>query len=32
VTTGKGYYLVSQARHQPAGLVELLDWLQAVAQ
>jgi LysR family glycine cleavage system transcriptional activator len=32
VTTGKGYYLVSQARQQPAGLVELLDWLQAVAQ
>ena len=32
VTTGKGYYLVSQATHLPAGLVELLDWLQAVAQ
>ncbi|HDS1815738.1 TPA: LysR family transcriptional regulator [Pseudomonas putida] len=32
VTTGKGYYLVSQAKHLPAGLVELMDWLQAVAQ
>ena len=31
VTTGKGYYLVSQAKHLPAGLVELMDWLQARA-
>ncbi|NIE75011.1 LysR family transcriptional regulator [Pantoea sp. Tr-811] len=27
VRTGKGYYLVSQGRAQPPGLVELLDWL-----
>lgn len=28
VMTGKGYYLVSQARSLPAGLGELLDWLE----
>lgn len=28
VLTGKGYYLVSPARNMPAGLVELLDWLE----
>jgi len=27
VSTGKGYYLVSQAKSLPAGLVELMDWL-----
>lgn len=28
VMTGKGYYLVSQAKSLPPGLVELLDWLE----
>lgn len=31
VMTGKGYYLVSQARSLPPGLVELLDWLERQA-
>jgi len=31
VVTGKGYYLVSQARSLPPGLVELLDWLESQA-
>ena len=31
VRTGKGYYLVSQARNLPAGLLELLDWLEGQA-
>jgi LysR family glycine cleavage system transcriptional activator len=31
VLTGKGYYLVCPARSMPAGLVELLDWLEARA-
>lgn len=28
VVTGKAYYLVSQAKSLPAGLVELMDWLE----
>jgi LysR family glycine cleavage system transcriptional activator len=28
VRTGKGYYLVSQGKNVPAGLVALLDWLE----
>ncbi|MBH3413717.1 LysR substrate-binding domain-containing protein [Pseudomonas putida] len=28
VQTGKGYYLVSQAKGLPPGLLELLDWLE----
>ncbi|MDF3172389.1 LysR family transcriptional regulator, partial [Pseudomonas sp. ER28] len=31
VLTGKGYYLVSQARSLPPGLLELLDWLEGQA-
>ncbi|MEI2828979.1 LysR substrate-binding domain-containing protein [Pseudomonas mosselii] len=31
VTTGKGYYLVSPSKNMPAGLVELMEWLQARA-
>ena len=31
VQTGKGYYLVSQAKSHPPGLVELLDWLESRA-
>ncbi|MFK3771915.1 LysR substrate-binding domain-containing protein [Pseudomonas sp. NPDC089406] len=31
VMTGKGYYLVSPGKAMPAGLGELLDWLQAQA-
>ncbi|WP_236185565.1 LysR substrate-binding domain-containing protein [Pseudomonas juntendi] len=31
VGTGKGYYLVSQARNLPAGLLELLEWLEGQA-
>ncbi|HGY9624645.1 LysR substrate-binding domain-containing protein [Pseudomonas juntendi] len=31
VLTGKGYYLVSPSKHMPAGLGELMDWLEARA-
>jgi LysR family transcriptional regulator, glycine cleavage system transcriptional activator len=31
VQTGKGYYLVSQAKSLPRGLVELMDWLESQA-
>ncbi|MGE8113468.1 LysR substrate-binding domain-containing protein [Pseudomonas sp. NPDC086566] len=31
VQTGKGYYLVSQAKNLPLGLVELMDWLESQA-
>lgn len=31
VLTGKGYYLVSPSKHMPAGLGELIDWLEARA-
>jgi len=31
VMTGKGYYLVSPGKAMPAGLAELLDWLQRQA-
>ncbi|WP_207936856.1 LysR substrate-binding domain-containing protein [Pseudomonas sp. 51_B] len=31
VRTGKGYYLASQAKSLPPGLVELMDWLEQQA-
>lgn len=31
VLTGKGYYLVSPSKHMPAGLGELMDWLEGRA-
>ncbi|MCG8293884.1 MULTISPECIES: LysR substrate-binding domain-containing protein [Pseudomonas] len=31
VRTGKGYYLVSPSKTMPAGLVELMEWLQTRA-
>jgi LysR family glycine cleavage system transcriptional activator len=32
VTTGKAYYLACQSKSLPAGLAELMDWLEGRAE